>query len=55
MTVIGVLALQGAFREHAQKLRLCGAEAREVRLPGDLDGVSGLVIPGGRAQPSPSS
>jgi len=49
MTTIGVLALQGAFREHAQKLRLCGAEAREVRLPGDLDGVSGLVIPGGES------
>jgi 5'-phosphate synthase pdxT subunit len=44
---IGVLALQGAFREHAVALRRLGAEAIEVRLPEDLDRLDGLVIPGG--------
>jgi pyridoxal 5'-phosphate synthase pdxT subunit len=46
---IGVLALQGAFREHAQMLRRLGAEVREVRLPEELDGLDGLVIPGGES------
>ena len=46
---IGVLALQGAFREHARALRKLGAEVREVRLPGELDGLDGLVIPGGES------
>jgi pyridoxal 5'-phosphate synthase pdxT subunit len=46
---IGVLALQGAFREHAQVLRRLGAEVSEVRLPADLDGLDGLVIPGGES------
>ena len=46
---IGVLALQGAFREHAQALRALGADVREVRLPEDLDGLDGLVIPGGES------
>jgi 5'-phosphate synthase pdxT subunit len=49
MTRIGVLALQGDFREHCKALRRLGADAREVRLPGDLDGVDGLVIPGGES------
>ena len=44
---IGVLALQGAFREHAERLRELGAEVVEVRLPEQLDGLDGLVIPGG--------
>ena len=44
---IGVLALQGAFIEHAQMLELLGAEAIEVRLPQDLAGLDGLIIPGG--------
>jgi 5'-phosphate synthase pdxT subunit len=47
--VIGILALQGAFREHARALEACGAEARLVRLPQDLDGLDGLVIPGGES------
>ena len=47
--VIGVLALQGAFREHRQALERLGARVREVRLPGDLAGLSGLVIPGGES------
>jgi pyridoxal 5'-phosphate synthase pdxT subunit len=46
---IGVLALQGAFREHAQVLRRLGAEVSEVRVPEELDGLDGLVIPGGES------
>ena len=46
---IGVLALQGAFREHARMLRGLGAEVVEVRLPEELDGLDGLVIPGGES------
>ena len=46
---IGVLALQGAFREHARALRAAGADVVEVRLPEQLDGVDGLVIPGGES------
>lgn len=46
---IGVLALQGAFREHAQVLKRIGAEPVEVRLPKDLEGLDGLVIPGGES------
>jgi 5'-phosphate synthase pdxT subunit len=46
---IGVLALQGNFREHAAMLRELGADVREVRLPAQLDGLDGLVIPGGES------
>jgi pyridoxal 5'-phosphate synthase pdxT subunit len=46
---IGVLALQGNFREHAAMLRALGAETVEVRLPEELDGLDGLVIPGGES------
>jgi 5'-phosphate synthase pdxT subunit len=46
---IGVLALQGAFIEHINILRGLGAEAVEVRLPADLDGLDGLIIPGGES------
>jgi len=46
---IGVLALQGDFLEHSQMLRTLGAEVVEVRLPADLDGLDGLVIPGGES------
>jgi pyridoxal 5'-phosphate synthase pdxT subunit len=46
---IGVLALQGAFREHAAALRTLGAEVVEVRLPDELAGLDGLVIPGGES------
>ncbi len=46
---IGVLALQGAFIEHVKVLRELGAEVREVRLPQDLDGLDGLIIPGGES------
>jgi 5'-phosphate synthase pdxT subunit len=47
--VIGVLALQGDFAEHAAILRRLGAEPREVRLPRDLDSLDGLIIPGGES------
>jgi len=46
---IGVLAIQGDFREHADVLRRLGAEAVEVRKPEQLDGLDGLVIPGGES------
>ncbi len=46
---IGVLALQGNFREHAGMLRRLGAEVVEVRLPEELDGLDGLVVPGGES------
>jgi 5'-phosphate synthase pdxT subunit len=46
---IGVLALQGAFSEHLRILKQLGAEAVEVRLPEDLDGLDGLIIPGGES------
>ena len=47
MTIIGVLALQGDFAEHGTRLEELGAEPRRVRLPEDLDGLDGLIIPGG--------
>jgi pyridoxal 5'-phosphate synthase pdxT subunit len=46
---IGVLALQGAFAEHAAMLRGLGHEPVEVRLPRDLEGIEGLIIPGGES------
>src|SRR4026209_2086017 len=46
---IGILAVQGNFREHAAVLRRLGAEAVEVRLPEQLDDLDGLVIPGGES------
>ena len=46
---IGILAVQGNFREHAAVLRRLGAEPVEVRLPGQLDGLDGLIIPGGES------
>jgi 5'-phosphate synthase pdxT subunit len=46
---IGVLALQGAFREHAAVLQRLGADVVEVRLPEQLAGLDGLVVPGGES------
>jgi 5'-phosphate synthase pdxT subunit len=46
---IGVLAVQGNFREHAAMLRRLGATSVEVRLPEQLEGLDGLVIPGGES------
>lgn len=47
--VIGVLALQGAFIEHEDILARLGVEAVEVRLPRHLEGLDGLIIPGGES------
>jgi len=47
--LVGVLALQGDFEAHARMLRGLGAEVREVRVPADLEGLDGLVIPGGES------
>ncbi len=47
--LIGVLALQGDFEAHGKVLREMGAEVREVRTPRDLEGLDGLVMPGGES------
>ncbi|HEV7527789.1 MAG TPA: pyridoxal 5'-phosphate synthase glutaminase subunit PdxT [Solirubrobacteraceae bacterium] len=47
--LIGVLALQGDFEAHGRVLRRLGARVREVRVVEDLDGIAGLVIPGGES------
>lgn len=49
MASIGVLALQGDFAEHRAVLQRLDVEVREVRLPGDLKGLEGLIIPGGES------
>lgn len=46
---LGVLAIQGGFQAHVQILRELGAEASEVRLPGECEALDGLVIPGGES------
>jgi 5'-phosphate synthase pdxT subunit len=47
--VVGILALQGGFEAHAKMLGRLGATAREVRTPGDLQGIDALIIPGGES------
>jgi 5'-phosphate synthase pdxT subunit len=47
--LIGVLALQGGFEAHERMLRGLGAQTRQVRVPGDLEGLDGLVMPGGES------
>jgi pyridoxal 5'-phosphate synthase pdxT subunit len=49
MMKIGVLALQGAFREHLRTLVSIGVEGVPVRLPHDLEDVAGLILPGGES------
>ena len=49
METIGVLAVQGNFREHGAMLRRLGAAVVEVRKPEQLDGLDGLIIPGGES------
>jgi 5'-phosphate synthase pdxT subunit len=46
---LGVLAIQGGFEAHCEVLRELGAKVREVRAPADLEGLDGLVIPGGES------
>jgi pyridoxal 5'-phosphate synthase pdxT subunit len=47
--VVGVLALQGDFEAHSKIVESLGAEAREVRVPAQLDGLDALIIPGGES------
>jgi 5'-phosphate synthase pdxT subunit len=47
--VVGVLALQGAYDAHANTLKALGAEPRLVRVPAELQGLDGLVMPGGES------
>lgn len=49
VATVGVLALQGAFRSHAERLEGLGATTREVRVPADLDGLDAIVLPGGES------
>lgn len=49
MPLIGVLALQGDVREHVAALERCGATTRLVRRPSELDGIHGIVLPGGES------
>jgi 5'-phosphate synthase pdxT subunit len=49
MATIGVLALQGDFREHREVLERLRVAAPEVRLPKDLEGLDGLIVPGGES------
>jgi 5'-phosphate synthase pdxT subunit len=49
LPLVGVLALQGDFEAHTKMLRDLGADVREVRVPADLEGLDGLVIPGGES------
>ena len=46
---IGILALQGAYEAHAKALRSLGAIPKLVRLPADLEGIDGLIMPGGES------
>lgn len=46
---VGVLALQGDFEEHCSAMKRLGIETIEVRLPEDLEGIDGLIIPGGES------
>jgi pyridoxal 5'-phosphate synthase pdxT subunit len=46
---VGVMALQGAFREHIKAIKKCGADAVEIRFPGQLNDIDALIIPGGES------
>jgi 5'-phosphate synthase pdxT subunit len=48
-STVGILALQGDFEAHTKILRRLGAQARQVRVPADLEGLDALVIPGGES------
>lgn len=49
VATVGILALQGAFLEHARAVAACGARAVEIRKPEQLDGCDALIIPGGES------
>jgi pyridoxal 5'-phosphate synthase pdxT subunit len=46
---IGVLSLQGSFREHMDSLERCGVKPVSVKYPSDLEGISGIILPGGES------
>ena len=46
---VGILALQGAFKEHIEAIKKCGVEAVEIRFPEQLNYIDGLIIPGGES------
>ena len=46
---IGILALQGAVQDHEKVFRRLGVSTRQIRLPADLEGISGLILPGGES------
>jgi 5'-phosphate synthase pdxT subunit len=46
---VGILSLQGAFREHIERLEKCGVSAVEIRFPEQLDDIDALIIPGGES------
>ena len=48
-TTVGVLAMQGAFIEHEQVIKSCGAKSRQVRRVQDLQAIDALIIPGGES------
>jgi len=48
-TLIGVLSLQGAFKEHQNSLEAVGFKTRQIRRPAELDGIDGIVLPGGES------
>ncbi|HAJ95361.1 MAG TPA: pyridoxal 5'-phosphate synthase glutaminase subunit PdxT [Actinobacteria bacterium] len=47
--IVGILALQGDFREHINILKKMNIRTKEIKLPGQLDGIDGLIIPGGES------
>jgi 5'-phosphate synthase pdxT subunit len=49
LPVVGVLALQGDVREHLRALTACAVDVRAVRRPADLEGLDGIVLPGGES------
>lgn len=49
MTMIGVLALQGDFREHVRMIQRLGVDAMPIRLPQQIDHIDGIIIPGGES------
>lgn len=49
LLTLGILALQGAYEAHAETLRALGATPKLVRLPADLEGIDGLIMPGGES------
>jgi 5'-phosphate synthase pdxT subunit len=49
LPTVGVLSIQGDFLEHRQTLQRAGVDAPEIRLPGHLDDIDGLIIPGGES------